>query len=519
VTAVVQQELVVVGYMITMSRDPNIIYILADDMGYGDISCLNPESRIRTEQIDRLADRGMKFTDAHSSSAVCTPSRYNILTGRYNWRSSLKHGVSWSYSPHLIEDGRTTVASYLKGHGYSTACIGKWHLGLDWHDADGELTTDENSVDFGRPVGNGPTTFGFDYFYGITASLDIPPYVYIENDRVTAPPNRNTGYEHGKNFWRDGPTGSDFFHTDVLPTLTRRATDWIRAVPTEQSATSKDPSAHRDPSAPFFLYVPLPAPHTPILPTAPFRGTSGTNSYGDFCLMVDWVVGEIARSVEETGQLENTIIVFTSDNGCSPNAGFEELSAIGHYPSYHFRGHKADIYDGGHRIPLVIQWPRTIPAGTTSDQIVCLGDFFATIADHLGDQLPDNCAEDSVSNLPIWRGTDTRDVREAIVHHSINGSFSIRQGRWKLEFCPGSGGWSDPKPGEEPADAPPVQLYDMLSDVGEQENVQHLHPDVVSALTELMTRYVREGRSTPGSPQENTGPRHWPQLNWMNRKM
>jgi arylsulfatase A-like enzyme len=496
-----------------MSNAPNIVYILADDMGYGDVSALNPDSKIRTVHIDGMAQRGMTFTDAHSSSAVCTPSRYNILTGRYNWRSVLKEGVSWSYTPHIIEDGRATVASYLKGHGYQAACVGKWHLGLDWKDAHGNPTSDENAVDFSQEIDNGPTAFGFDYFYGITASLDIPPYVYIENHRVTALPNRTTGYRHGKNFWRDGPTGSDFFHADVLPTLTRRATDWIRGNAPESPGPGGS-SAVRDKDAPFFLYFPLPAPHTPILPTAPFRGASGANAYGDFCVMVDWVVGEVVRAVEEIGETENTIIVFTSDNGCSPQADFKELASLGHYPSYRFRGHKADIYDGGHRIPLVIQWPAVIPAGSQTAEIVCLGDLFATIADYLGDMLPAECAEDSVSNLPLWRG-ETGTVREAIVHHSVNGSFSIRQGPWKLEFCPGSGGWSDPKPGEEPEGAPAIQLYNMEADVGERVNVQDKHPEIVEFLTNLMTRYVKDGRSTPGEPQQNDGPRYWPQLNWM----
>ena len=501
------------------TKRPNVIYILADDMGYGDVSCLNEQSAIHTTNVDELAAGGMKFTDAHSSSAVCTPSRYNILTGRYNWRSSMKEGVSWSYTPHLIEDGRDTVASYLRGRGYSTACVGKWHLGLDWKQTDGSPAGEEEEVDFIQAIGNTPTSFGFDHFFGITASLDIPPYVYIENDHVTALPNRRTEFRHEANFWRDGPTGSDFFHSDVLPTLTRRATDWIRGT-------------GRKENEPFFLYFPLPAPHTPILPTAPFVGASGTNIYGDFCVMVDWVVGEVMKAVEAIGETDNTIIAFTSDNGCSPQANFQELATFGHNPSYHFRGHKADIYDGGHRIPLVVRWPDLIPAGSRSDDIVCLGDLFATLADYFGDALPANAGEDSVSNLPVWRadrdavarvaaahnsGVDPEyvGVREAIVHHSVNGSFSIRQGRWKLEFCPGSGGWSDPKPGEEPDGSPPMQLYDMSTDVGERTNVVGDHPEIVASLTGLMTAYVREGRSTPGARQLNTGPRYWPQLNWM----
>ncbi|MFW5688663.1 MAG: sulfatase family protein [Spirochaetota bacterium] len=480
---------------------PNIVYILADDMGYGDVSCMNEASKIRTPHIDALAAAGMRFTDAHASSAVCTPSRYSILTGRYAWRSELKEGVIWGYSPHLIEDGRTTVASFLREQGYATACVGKWHLGMDWQDASGEPTEDPERVDFSRPVRNGPTSFGFDSFFGISASLDMAPYVYIEDDHVTELPNRRTEYAEPTTFWRDGPTGKDFFHIDVLPTLARRASEYVRG-------------HGRDSERPWFLYFPLPAPHTPILPTAEFRGVSGTNAYGDFCVQVDAVVGEIVRAVEESGQADDTIVVFTSDNGCSPNANFDELAALGHHPSYHFRGHKADIYDGGHRVPLVVRWPGVVPADRRCDEIVCLGDLFATLADHLGAPLPDNVAEDSVSTLPLLRG-GTEPVREAIVHHSIDGSFSIREGRWKLELCPGSGGWSWPQPGEEPDGAPPIQLYDMEADVGERKNVYDKPPELVERLTELLSRYVREGRSTPGVPQENTGPRRWPQLHWL----
>ena len=288
-----------------------------------------------------------------------------------------------------------------------------------------------------------------------------------------------------------------------MPNLTQRA----RRVIAEQ--------AHTD--DPFFLYFPLPAPHTPILPSAEFLGKSGTNEYGDFCMMVDDVVGQLVTELRTHDLLDNTIVVFTTDNGCSPSADFEDLAAMGHQPSYHFRGHKADIYEGGHRVPLIIQWPNGIAADTQSDETVCLVDLLATMADVLDVDLPDTMAEDSVSNLPLWKG-DSLDapLREATVHHSLFGSFSIRQGRWKLEFCPGSGGWSFPSPwSEEAADLPPIQLYDLTADVGERTNVQADYPEVVASLTALMTQYVRNGRSTPGEPQANTGPAHWPQLNWM----
>ncbi|MBM4081918.1 MAG: arylsulfatase, partial [Planctomycetes bacterium] len=279
------------------SQLPNLVYILADDMGYGDVSALNEQSKIRTRHLDQMAAGGMIFTDAHSSSAVCTPSRYSLLTGRYNWRTTLKSGVTWGCSRHLIEDGRMTVASFLKRHGYSTACIGKWHLGLDW----ALKSENPEDVDYSLPIQNGPCAFGFDHFFGISASLDMPPYVYIADDRVTAAPDRVVPETKGKAFYRGGPTGADFRHAEVLPKLTQKAVEFIER-------------ARR----PFFLYFPLPAPHTPILPTEQFQGQSGTNAYGDFCLQADWTVGQVMNALERTGAAQNTILIFTSDIGCSP---------------------------------------------------------------------------------------------------------------------------------------------------------------------------------------------------------
>ncbi|WP_135546554.1 sulfatase family protein [Paenibacillus cymbidii] len=461
-------------------QKPNLIYILADDMGYGDISYLNEQSKLFTPNLDRMARQGAAFTDGHSSSAVCTPSRYSILTGRYNWRSALKQGVLNGYSKPLIENGRMTVASLLQAEGYRTACIGKWHLGLEWQTG----SDDPTDVDFAKPILDGPLQHGFDYYYGISASLDMPPYVYIENSRVTAQPDRetvSTREEKPMGWWRKGPTGADFRHDEVLSNLTAKTLEKI------------DEYADRS----FFLYFPITAPHTPILPSEPFAGKSGTNLYGDFVLMVDDLVGQIMRKLEDKGIAEQTILIFTSDNGCSNQANFPELASFGHNPSYVFRGHKADIYEGGHRIPLLVQWPERIKAGTIVDEPVCLTDLLATVADLLDVPLPEDAGEDSVSNLGVWLGQFASPLREATVHHSINGSFSIRQGQWKLELCPGSGGWSYPKPGEEPEGSLPIQLYDLSADIGERENVALAHPQIVKQLEQLLEQYVQSGRSTP----------------------
>ncbi|MZQ81443.1 sulfatase-like hydrolase/transferase [Paenibacillus sp. 5J-6] len=460
-----------------MPSKPNMIYILADDMGYGDISYLNKDSKINTIHFDRMAKEGIAFTDAHSSSAVCTPSRYSILTGRYNWRSSLKKGVLNGFSAPLIEEGRMTVASLLREHGYRTACIGKWHLGMEWAKAgDGE-----SEIDYREPIRHGPISHGFDYYYGISASLDMPPYVYIENDRVTQVPDRITRNDDPMAFWREGATAPDFEHQQVLPELTAKTLEWIEQYKDE----------------PFFIYFPLPAPHTPILPSEAFAGQSGTNAYGDFVLMCDDVVGQIMNKLDDLHLSENTIVIYTSDNGCSPKANYEELATFGHHPSYVYRGHKADIYEGGHRIPLIVKWPGHIQAERISDEPVCLTDLLATVADVLDVTLPPNAGEDSVSNLPIWANLPyEQPLREAIVHHSIQGAFSIRQGKWKLELCPGSGGWSFPKPGEEPAGSPLYQLYDLSEDIGETNNVVDAHPDIVQAMKLVLERYQESGRST-----------------------
>jgi arylsulfatase A-like enzyme len=476
---------------------PNIVYIIADDMGYGDVSCLNPGSKISTLNMDRLASDGMIFTDTHSGSAVCTPTRYGILTGRYSWRTRLESGVLWGYSRTLIPKSRMTVASLLKQHGYTTACVGKWHLGWDWATTDGYIFSDRSdekgeTVDYSKPIVGGPIELGFDYYFGIPASLDMLPYVYVENDRVIAAPTETIEGTKGRQFYRGGPIAPGFKHEDVLPECTEKAVAFI------------DNHAKSRPDDPFFLYFPLNAPHTPILPVEEFQGKSGIGPYGDFVIQCDWTVGQIMETLDRHGMTENTLFIVTSDNGCSPMADFDDLAQQGHHPSYHFRGYKADIYEGGHRIPFIVRWPDTVQKGSTCDDTICLTDLMATVAAILGFNLPENAGEDSVSILPDLLGTAKNPVREATVHHSVNGSFSIRQGKWKLEFCPGSGGWSYPTPAEaNKLNLPKMQLYDLSQDVSEKQNVLEKHPDVVKHLTDLMTKYVNDGRSTPGLPQKN----------------
>lgn len=480
-------------------QKPNIVFIFADDMGYGDVSALNENSKINTQHIDQIARQGVIFTDAHSSSSVSTPSRYSVLTGRYNWRSELKSGVLMGYNKALIEPDRRTIANVLRDQGYHTACIGKWHLGWDWNN----IEKGPDSVNFSKPIANGPTTRGFDYFYGIVASLDMAPYVYVENEMPTALPNRET-VNTGMKYWRKGPTASDFDHEQTLPNLINRSVNYI-----QERAKTKQP---------FYLYLPLPAPHTPILPIKEYQGKSGLNPYGDFCLMVDDMVGKVMKALEDAGVSDNTILVFSTDNGCSPQAKFEELEPKGHYPSYIYRGHKADLFDGGHRVPCVVRWPAKVKPHQVN-QTICLTDFFQTFATAAGYQVKDIEGEDSYNILPLLLNEkEGKTIREATVHHSINGDFTIRKGDWKLLLSPSSGGWSFPRPGQDDEAIkalPVIQLYNMKTDPAEKKNVYSEHPEVVKELKSLLITYIEEGRSTPGVAQKNNGPEVWKQLKWM----
>ncbi len=473
---------------------PNMIFILADDQGFGDVSALNPESKIPTPNIDRIAKEGMIFEDGHSSSAVCTPTRYSVLTGRYHWRTHLQKGVLGGFSPPLISKGRTTVASLLKENGYKTACIGKWHLGWDWPLKDGGKADDGGEfgkqygkgweVDYEGEIVNGPNDIGFDYFFGISASLDMPPYVFVRN-RV---PTQKATVE--KAFHRKGPAGADFEAVDVLPRITEETVKFI-----DENAKGEKP---------FFVYFPLNAPHTPIVPTPEWNGKSGIKTYGDFTMQVDWTVGEVLKALDRNEIAQDTLIIFTTDNGCSPQAKFSELEAAGHDHNYIYRGHKADIYEGGHRVPFVARWPEKVKAGSRTKQLVGQFDFLATAAEIVGAEVAEDAAEDSMSFLPVLLGTDKEPIRQSIVSQSIGGQFAVRDGDWKLCLCPGSGGWSNPRPGRvDLSKYPAIQLFDLSKDPGEQNNVQGDHPDRVEKMKSILKTIIDDGRSTPGPKLKN----------------
>ncbi len=483
---------------------PHIVVILADDLGWGDVGCYG--GKIATPHLDRLAAQGMRFTDAHTPSSVCTPTRYGLLTGRYAWRSKLKRGVLGGLSPALIEPGRMTLASLLNDAGYYTAAVGKWHLGMNWVVKPGAAVTELGiepreqvfNVDYTQPITSGPTGVGFDYFYGISASLDMVPYTFIENDRVVVAPTEDRkflmtrGKEHGGTT-RAGPAAPGFEATDVLPLLVAKACGVIQQHAAEAA------------EGPLFLYVPLTSPHTPILPNDEWSGKSKINAYADFVMQTDAAVGEILAALDRAGMTDDTLVVVTSDNGCSPQANFGELAAHGHSPSGPYRGHKADIFEGGHRVPLIVRWPNVAMDDTACESTVCLTDLLATVAEVIGKPLPQSAGEDSISFLGTLRGEGSVG-RQQLISHSIDGTFAIREKGWKLILAPGSGGWSEPRPGSERAKGlPRRQLYFLPRDLGEQNNLLPLRADRAEELRLALERVVDRGRSTPGEPQQNHG--------------
>ena len=476
---------------------PNVIYILADDLGYGDLS--HAGGKAPTPHCDRLAKEGMRFTDSHTTSSVCTPTRYGIVTGRYNWRTKLKSGVLWGLSEPLIPEKRLTVPKFLQQNGYHTAVIGKWHLGLGWKmlpngekkkAKSGPTKGDGWQIDYSKKVSGGPLAIGFDESFIIPASLDMFPYVYLKNDKSTEWATVT------KAFHRPGPSGKKFEAINCLRDFAREANQFIDA---RSKAKNK----------PFFLYLPLTSPHTPIVPAKPWQGKSKMGSYGDFLMETDWVVGEVLKAVDRNKLAENTMVIFTADNGCSPQAKIPNLIKKGHKPNANWRGHKADIFEGGHRTPFLVRWPSKIKAGSVSDQTICTTDLFATLKEIIAanKSLPNNAAEDSFSFLPALLGKKDSSIRPFTIHHSINGSFAIRRGNWKLSLCPGSGGWSAPRPNVAKKDKnlPLIQLYNLEKDPTEKTNLQAKHPELVLELVNDLAMAIKNGRTTPGAIQSNEG--------------
>lgn len=455
---------------------PHVVIVLADDLGWGDPGSYNADSKIPTPNLDRLAAEGVRFTDAHSPSAVCTPTRYALLTGRYAWRTPLKSGVLWGYSPLLLSADRVTLPSLLRSSGYATAGIGKWHLGLG----------SAEETDYTAPLRPGPNEVGFDSWSGIPASLDMDPYVWFRDGRVEALPTEAVAGSEmrrlgGGGFWRAGPIAPGFRHEDVLPRTAAEAVGYIE-------------SRAADPDAPFFLYVALSAPHTPWLPAPAFEGRSGAGPYGDFAAQVDAAVGEVTGALGRTGLAGRTLLVVTSDNGAHWLP--EDIARYGHRANAAWRGQKADIHEGGHRVPFLARWPGRIPEGTTSDALLGLNDLMATVAAAAGIGVPAGAGEDSRNLLPAFLGEPTgAPLREELVHHSLDGMFALRQGRWKLIEGRGSGGFTPPAREEPDPAAPAGQLYDLEADPEEARDLYAERPDVVERLQQSLDRI--RGTATP----------------------
>ena len=494
---------------------PNILVIYVDDLGYGDVQCYNRvRGKISTPNIDRLAEEGMRFTDGHSSSGVCTPSRYTILTGRYHWRSRLQNGIVGLWGPPLIPADRMTIGSLAKQHGYTTACIGKWHLGWDWPIAqdkkkffrttgyggkkDLQATEEHRAAweeTFSKSIPGGPTSVGFDEYFG-TDVPNWPPYCFIENDRTVGIP---TEYANAELFKKNqasqqGPAIDGWRLEPVLPALGSRAAAFI-----EREAKTPNP---------FLLYLPLTSPHTPLSVNEPWKGKSGLNLYADFVMETDDIVGKVLKALSTSGASDNTLVLFTSDNGCAPYINVGELEKKGHFPSGPLRGYKADAWEGGHRVPFIVRWPGRVDAGSVCDRLVHQADLLATIAEILTYDLPDNAGEDSFSFLPLLKGID-QPIRGTSISCSIKGIPSLRLGAWKYIAAPGSGGWG--KGGDQ---SQPLQLYDLSSDLGESKNLAAIEPEKLNEMQDRLDKLIANGRSTQGPKQPNdVKVRRYPQPN------
>lgn len=499
---------------------PNIILILADDMGVGELS--HEGGLVATPSLDQMAKEGLRFTDAHTSSSVCTPTRYGILTGRYNWRSRLKSGVLTAVnSKALMDPNRVNLPTFLQKEGYATAMFGKWHLGVDWQllskDANPEPEIKKTHaswlVDYSKPFKNGPLDIGFDEAFFIQASLDMPPYLYLQDDRAVSVPTKNRFFLHNEynDYHRIGAGAADFDANKSLATWASKSREFIK---TQAQNTEQ----------PFFLYLPLTSPHTPIVPGEKFKGMHPNYSwYADFIAETDWVVGQVLEQLKASGIDDNTLVIFTADNGFAPYVEIPKMMKAGYRPSKNLRGNKGDLYEGGHRVPFLVRWPNEVRAGSKSDVTISTTDFYATFADLLGkqDTIADNAAEDSFSFYPSLINSSDQTNHQTLnqadhrknasrpftIHHSISGKFAIRKGEWKLLLAPNSGGFFKPILPEANTPSNGIQLYNLKDDPSESENLEGQFPEIEKMLITELANALHNGRTTPGEKQTNDG---WP---------
>ena len=477
----------------TVQNLPNVVIIYADDMGYGDLACQNPQSKIPTPNLDKLAGQGVRFTDGHSSSGICTPSRYSLLTGRHHWRDF--HGIVGSFGQPRFKENQLTLPEMLKTKGYRTACIGKWHLGWDWNaikqpGVGDKKTYEPADFDWSKPIPGGPTDHGFDDYFG-DGTINFPPYAWVENDRMPVAPTEplslsNLKTQEGSWEFRPGPMVKDWNPYKVLPTLTEKTVDWI---------------GRQNKKQPFFLYFALPSPHAPIIPDTAFQGKTEAGGYGDYMFQTDWSAGQILRALDKQGLADNTIVIFTSDNGPEKYA-FERTRRYGHRSMGQLRGLKRDIWEGGHRVPFVVRWPGVIKPGRVNDALISQVDLMATIAGIVDYPLPDNSAEDSCDQLPAWKdNTDKTAVRTSHVHNTAANKYAIRKDNWVLiDYKTGSMSempdWYI-QDNQYDTDMPKGGLYNLNEDVGQHKNYINEYPEKAAELRKLLKSIRDKGHSAP----------------------
>jgi len=478
---------------------PNIVIIYADDMGYGDLAIQNEKSKIPTPNLDQLARKGMRFSDAHSSSGICSPSRYALLTGKYHWRR--KQGIVGSFGKPFFAQSDVTLPQVLQNSGYKTAAIGKWHLGWHWpfiNKPTGRFVTKKGEnkfyqpqdIDWKKAIKGGPLDHGFDYYFG-DGTINFPPYAWIENDRVIKAPNavmtmQNIGQKVKEGSWefRMGPKVEGWNPYDVLPTLTKKSQQWLGQQKKDQ---------------PFFLYLALPSPHAPIIPNKEFEGKSQAGAYGDFMVQTDWVAGQVIDALKKNGLDDNTLVIFTSDNGPEKYA-YQRAEQYGHYSSGDFRGLKRDVYEGGHHVPFIIKWPSKIQAGAVSTEVISQVDIMATLAAITQSALPKNSASDSYDISPILFNQKYHSpLREATVQHTKKDTYALRQGKWLFINKKSGQHTKAPKSYNQQHGYKSFQtgslLFDLAADPGQRTNLHAKYPEKVTAMEKLLNKYRKQSYS------------------------
>ncbi|NND33077.1 MAG: arylsulfatase [Saprospiraceae bacterium] len=481
------------------NQRPNIIVLYADDMGYGDLGIQNPDSKIPTPNLDQLAQEGMLFSDAHSSSGICTPSRYALLTGRHHWRDF--HDIVGPMGPSVFTADQYTMPEMLRNNGYNTACIGKWHLGWDWESIRiKSYTTLDSMMLFGRmkyfypsqaynwnlPIPDGPLAHGFDYYFG-DGTINFPPYAWVENDRVLQEPTVTMTTPVGmalEGNWeaRPGPALEDWDFFKVLPSLTEKAVAYVQR--------------QKDQEKPFFLYMPFPSPHAPIIPNEEFRGKSLAGPYGDFVFQTDWCAGQILKALDDIGETGNTIVIFTADNGPERYA-YDRIRNFDHHSSAPFRGLKRDIYEGGHHVPFIVRWPNKVEAGAVCDEVISQVDILQTIASIIGAELPSGLAHDSHDFSRVWLGENyNTPIRSATTQNTFKDRYALRMGDWvyinhKSGYHTNVPDWVTDKFGYAPL-ADSVQLYNLKDDIGQKNNLAGIMPEQVIDMQEKLELILQQ---------------------------